>query len=469
MRPTLLAVLLLASAVGAQSQRYELGARLKAFEAEWDKQPDKDARKRALKGLPDVTGQFFSLQFGKAGETLDTARFALLSDKPPSDAVLWATSLYPDVKVRLVTGDEVEVSVKPFYTVKAERPKGAVVRFSLDGKTWTEAGEKLPANVTVKVPKGEEVVRGDATLIMEVVADAKTLVKRTVTVSTFQVPEAERLVLGSEFLKGLPDKPTLESASIRERVSLLQDLVGGIIPESDVPAAKRYEEAKAMSEAVAKGKPYFTPDRPGDHWITVPTGEKGKTLTRCRLFVPEKLDAKKPVPLVLALHGAGGSENLFFEGYGAGHIVKLCKERGWLLVAPGSGLGFGLTPAPPFGDIIDELAKRYPVDAKRVYIVGHSMGASMTVDAIQKNPGKFAAAACLGGAGTIRKAEAFDGLPLFVGVGDKDFALMSSKALHAAAEKTKAKATLKEYPDVEHLVIVREALGDVFESFDKTK
>jgi predicted esterase len=363
----------------------------------------------------------------------------------------------------------VEASVKQFYPVKVERPKGAVVRFSLDGKAWTEAGEKLPAKVTMKVPRGEGPLL-DHTLTMEVTLDGKAETTRAVRVSAASEPKVMGL-LGDDTLRAVQDLrgPSVELASLNERCSLLKDLADGIIPESDMPAAKRYREMNDIHAALKDDKPYFTPDRPGDHWITVPTGEKGKTLTRCRLFVPEKLDAKTPVPLVLALHGAGGSENLFFEGYGAGHIVKLCKDRGWLLVAPGSGLGFGLTPAPPFGEILDELAKRYPVDAKRIYVVGHSMGASMTVDAIQKNPGKFAAAACLGGAGTIRKAEAFDGLPLFVGVGDKDFALKSSKALHAAAEKAKAKATFKEYPDVEHLVIVREALGDVFELFDKTK
>ena len=34
------------------------------------------------------------------------------------------------------------------------------------------------------------------------------------------------------------------------------------------------------------------------------------------------------MPVVVALHGAGGSENLFFEGYGAGHIVTECRKRG---------------------------------------------------------------------------------------------------------------------------------------------
>ena len=42
----------------------------------------------------------------------------------------------------------------------------------------------------------------------------------------------------------------------------------------------------------------------------------------------------KPLPLVIALHGAGGSENMFFDAYGNGKIVDLCRKRGWLLVAP---------------------------------------------------------------------------------------------------------------------------------------
>ena len=86
-----------------------------------------------------------------------------------------------------------------------------------------------------------------------------------------------------------------------------------------------------------------------------------------RVFVPKGLDASKPVPVVFALHGAGGSENLFFEGYGAGRIVKECEQRGWVLVATRSGLGFGT--APPLADVLEQLGTRYPLDAKRVFVV----------------------------------------------------------------------------------------------------
>ncbi len=464
MRPALtLALLLVGSVAFAQAERYELAARLKAFEAEWDKQTDKDARKRALKDLPQVTTQFFSFQLGAAGKTLDEARFALQSDKPQPDAVLWATSLYPEVKERLVKGAEVEVVVKQFYTLKVEKPKGVSVRAGFDGKAWTTADvDKLPIKLSVPFPN--EVREKDLKLTVEVVVDGKPMATRTVGVTPFPKPMQQILEMCRKQAAKQSDT-TLETATVKDRLALIRDLEDGTIPETDVPVA-----ALLVETFTVEGQLKFGPDIPGDYRMSVPTGEKGKTVTPCRLFVPEKLDAKKPVPLVVAMHGAGGSENMFFEGYGNGHIVKLCKERGWLLVSPRAGLGFGLTPAPPVGDIIDVLATRYPIDAKRVFIVGHSMGSSMAINAIQQWPGKFAAVASLGGGGSVRKAEAFAEVPVFIGVGDKDFALKTAKGLQTALEKAKAKnVTFKEYPDVEHLVIVREALGDVFDLFDKVK
>lgn len=459
----------------AQPERYELGQRLKAFEAAWDKQPDAAARKRAVAGVGKVTTQFFSFQFGEAGRTLDDARFTLESDKPPSDAVKWATALYPDVPRRLIVGtDDLTVNLKAFYTMKGKRPDGLTVRFMVGGGKKLTANNAKPVTVKidklpteVKVPVSKEAHGYDATLTMEVLLADKVLLTRTLGVSVFN-----DLFLSKDsedwVLMRAKEGESLETHSYRERKKLLIDLSNGTIPETDVQAWERYGEMGEMTDLfkdLSEPK-YYTAKRSGDHWVTVPTGEKD--LTPCRLFVPKGLDAKKPVPLVVALHGAGGSENLFFEGYGAGHIVKLCEKRGWLLVSPRAGLGFGLGGSVPVGEIIDKLAERYPIDAKKVFIVGHSMGAAMTIDAVQKYPGKFAAAATLGGGGRVRKPEAFAEIPLFVGIGEQDFALRNAKALHKTLIDAQAKnVTYKEYPDVEHLLIVREALGDVFDLFDR--
>lgn len=466
MRTAAVALLALATPVFAQADRYELGQRMKAFEAAWDAHPDAAARKRAVAGVGKVTQQFFAFQFGEAGRTLDEARFALESDKPASDDLKWATSLYPDVPKRLVSGDELTVNLKAFYPVKSKRPDGLSVRFAVGaGKPVTVTADRLPQKVSVPLPPaGDERRREDLTLTMEVLLADKPVLKRALLVSVIDAVEtlAERLPAEAKVVK----PPTLESASIVERAELLKDLAKGAIPETDVPAAKRLAEAVLMGRTTKVGQAYFTADRPGDHWVTVPTGDKDTTA--CRLFVPKGLDAKTPVPLVIALHGAGGSENLFFEGYGAGHIVKLCEKRGWLLVSPRCGLAFGLGGSAPVGEIIDKLAERYPIDPKRVFVVGHSMGAAGAVDAVQKYPGRFAAAAALGGGGRVRKPEALSDLPVFVGVGEQDFARKNAKALHIALTDGKAKhVTFKEYPDVEHLLVVREALGDVFDLFDK--
>lgn len=469
---TLFILALLPISAVAQAERYELGQRLKSFEAAWDKQTNAAARKRALSGIGKVTQQFFSFQFGEAGRTLDEARFALEFEKSPSSELQWATALYPDVPKRLIDGStDLTVNLKAFYTVKGKRPENLTVRFSFGKeKPTTVIPDKMPAEVKVPLPPtGSVKRREDIVLTMEVLLGEKPAVTRLVGISVIDgagdpFPFADQLMLD---VKALPKPPTLESASIRERARLVKELAKGDIPETDISAAARLNEAVEILRTAKESKPYFTADRPGDHWLTVPTGDQNPTNTVCRLFVPKGLDQKKPVPIVVALHGAGGSENLFFEGYGAGYIVRLCEKRGWLLLAPRAGMGFGLGGSVPIGEIVDKLAERYPIDAKRVYVIGHSMGASMAIESAQKYPGQFAAVAALGGGGRVRKSEAFENVPVFVGVGDQDFALRSAKALNKSLSDSAVRNVIyKEYPNVEHLLIVREALDDVFEWFE---
>src|SRR5262249_47326689 len=158
--------------------------------------------------------------------------------------------------------------------------------------------------------------------------------------------------------------------------------------------------------------------------------------------------SKKPVPVVFALHGAGVDENMFFESYGAGRIVRECEKRGWVLVAPRGGLS---PDGPPVVKLFDKLAERYPLDRKRVFVVGHSMGAAQAIS--QAADGKFAAVAALAGGGKVTKPAAFAELPVFVGVGEKDaLALSSSRALAKSLTASGAKSVIsKEYPGVEHL------------------
>ena len=61
---------------------------------------------------------------------------------------------------------------------------------------------------------------------------------------------------------------------------------------------------------------------------------------------------------------------MFFDAYGNGKIVRLCRQRGWLLVAPRlSFLGLGM----PVDHMIAEISNLYAVDRQRILVVGHSM------------------------------------------------------------------------------------------------
>ncbi|MCS6865823.1 MAG: alpha/beta hydrolase-fold protein [Gemmataceae bacterium] len=442
--------------------RYELGQRLKRFEMAWEKQPHEEARKRALPFVEKITQQFFSFQFGEAGRSLDRASYALLTANEPSLTRQWVWSLFAVPETRVVDGatKELTVTIQSFYPIRGELPKGCEVQLWFNDQQVTKSTpKKLPHTLAVPLPPLGEFQQLDRKLYFLVEAGSEM---RYTTIGISQINKLnDRLAALKKAADDRAAPETIEKATLRSRVALLTDLAAGISPETDLPAG----QLLANAETMLNGQPFFGIDKTGQFWLSVPI--EGQKATPVRIFVPHGLDAKKPVPVVVALHGAGGSENLFFEGYGAGQIVKECRERGWLLVAPRSGALFGA--APPVPALLDQLAQRYPINRQRVFVVGHSMGAMQTMELVQKHPGQFAAVAALGGGGTIRDAKAFAQLPIFIGVGEKDtLALRGARALKTTLTHNGAEQLIyKEYPAIEHMVIVRQALPDVFALFDQ--
>ncbi len=468
---SLLTLLLLGDSGFAQAERYELGQRLKAFEKQWDKTTDPTVRTKALADLPKLTGLFFANKFGEAGRTLDEARW-ILEGKVPSDDEKWAQSLFADVGTRCLdlNAKEMPVDIKPFYPVKSVQPKSVTVSFTLGkfAEKQTFVIDALPSQFSVKfanTKKYDHADSCDTPFRFEVSVNRNIAVTRAIGMSLTSDADSRKKIFdqyGVQARKVLK-ADSLELATAEDRLKILAEVSRGMIFETDIMAIQLANEFAAMIEQRESGKDYFTVDRPGQFHLSIPNG---KTRIPSRLFVPKGLNNAKPVPIVVALHGAGGSENLFFEGYGDGQIVKLCEKRGWLLVAPRSGLSL-VGGGPPVGEIVDELATRYPIDLKAVFVVGHSMGAMQTIDAAQKYLGKFAGIAAFGGGGLIRKPELFATLPTFIGVGDKDFALGGARNLKKSLESAQAKAvTYKEYEGLEHLLICREALPDAFKLFD---
>ena len=459
--PALALFLLFVSPALAQPERYELGRRLKVFEAEWEKHDDTAAHRRALAAIQMLTRRFFGHQYGEAARTLDLATFALRTDASPSAGRQWVWSLYAVPETRIVDGaaKELAVTIRPFYPVKGEMPKNLELQLWFTNKqVITVKPGKFPVTVKVPLPPLGE-FRGLDRKLYFLADGAKEL--RPAAIGISQITDLQKR-LDAVLAATKDNAKTIEQATARQRATLIARVAAnkGPLPDNDMP----YADLLANAETMLDGKPFFTPARHGQFWMDVPVGEE--KLAHCRVFIPKGLDPKKPVPVVFALHGAGVDENMFFESYGAGQIVKECEKRGWVLVAPRSA---GFFDTPPVLDILAKLGERYPLDTKHVFLVGHSMGAAHVLALAQETPEKFAGIAALGGGWSLPKPEALVNLPVFVGVGDKDLlGSLGARGLNKVLTASGAKAlTYKEYPGVEHLVIVREALPDVFALFDE--
>lgn len=190
------------------------------------------------------------------------------------------------------------------------------------------------------------------------------------------------------------ETPELERAlaTCRARNKLLGDLLS---PEKSAQIVVDPNELIRSLEreiaALAEGKnPYRR--RAGDIWRVLPSSPKDVPF---RLYVPQAAAAEEPSPLVIALHGAGGDENMFIDGYGAGLIKKLAEKSRFIVASPATSLFSGSSGA--LDRMVEALSEEYAIDQKRIYVIGHSMGASATASLAKKHHAKLAAACCMAG------------------------------------------------------------------------
>ena len=450
MSPLLSLVLLLAPDQSG-AVRHELGAHLRAFESTLQEVKDPKARDRAIPGLKDITFLYFSAQFGKAAKLLDEARQSLRSEKPMDEATAWAESLQIQVTPTLVEAGLGMLSIKmdPFYKA-GTMPKGAILTIqNLDPKRLPTPIkiESLPldAKIPYALPKGKHI------LLARISAGDKILAERVVTVVSVEKLKTRLAALGKA-VEATKDKKDLPHLTLAHLHSILADQAKGEVLETDYPSDKLLAQAESiMQDPSWPGKTLA----PGEWWLALPEKPGSRIV---RVFVPKTQEGEK-IPLLLALHGAGGSENMFFDGYGSGETQKKCESRGWAMVSPRMGLG---------DKTLDQLAALLPIDDKKVFIMGHSMGAAMASAQTAKSPERFRAGAYMGGGGRAGKNDAYSKLPAFVGIGNLDFALSSARKLHDDIQKSgNTSAILKEYPKVEHLTIVQIALDDLFAFFEQ--
>jgi polyhydroxybutyrate depolymerase len=180
--------------------------------------------------------------------------------------------------------------------------------------------------------------------------------------------------------------------------------------------------------------------KPGDHHFSLNIGGlKRKYL----VHVPKSYEGKNAVPVVVMIHGAGGTSDWTLTETGWGD--KADKE-GFLAVFP-DGVPVDQTKAPKFltnpqlwndgskrgaigrqnnddvgfiARMLDDLEKQFKVDSKRIYVTGFSNGAAMTFRLGADLSGRIAAIAPVANYCWLKNPKPERSIPTLYLIGDQD-------------------------------------------------
>jgi predicted esterase len=115
------------------------------------------------------------------------------------------------------------------------------------------------------------------------------------------------------------------------------------------------------------------------------------------LYVPSTLKAGTPAPLIVMLHGSNRTGVNLVEKW-----RDLAKKEGIIIAGPDATdlRGWGAPQDGPdfLRDLVEELKAKQPINPKRVYLFGHSAGASFALEMSLMESQYFAATAIHAGA-----------------------------------------------------------------------
>jgi poly(3-hydroxybutyrate) depolymerase len=250
---------------------------------------------------------------------------------------------------------------------------------------------------------------------------------------------------------------------------------------------KDFAEAQAVAAAAREGKNPFA-KKNGDfkrHYLLDTAGE----IVPYHMYVPKSYNDSRAFPLIVALHGLGGTEDAFFENYDKA-FPPLAEQHGYIVAAvlgyrvDGSyGWGLGNPPADPttrrtqdlseqdVTHVLDLVRKNYKIDPNRIYLMGHSMGGIGTWKLAPKYPDIWAAIAPFSGSGAPATLERIKNIPEFVVHGDNDptVNVQGSRTMVAKMKELGIEVKYVEVPGGNHGSVVAPNFAGMFDFFDAHK
>ena len=173
------------------------------------------------------------------------------------------------------------------------------------------------------------------------------------------------------------------------------------------------------------------------------------------LYVPPGISAEHPAPLILMFHGSGRDGKPLVAAW------QDLAEKERIVVAGPDSTDSVHWASPQDGpmllhDLVEEIASKYPIDPRRVYLFGHSAGAVFTLQMACLESEYFAAAAAHAGSVEPAYHSLFDlaarkiPIAIFIGTKDAFFPLTSVRATADALKSRGFPVTLTEIPGHTH-------------------
>lgn len=155
------------------------------------------------------------------------------------------------------------------------------------------------------------------------------------------------------------------------------------------------------------------------------------------LYVPSTV--KGPAPLIVTLHGSNRNGVTLVEKW-----KDYAKKEGIILAGPDASnlRGWGSPQDGPdyLRDLVEELKSKHPINPRRVYLFGHSAGASFSLHMGLMESQYFAAVAIHAGALTAQDMDVIElakrKIPISIQIGDSD-PLVPLKIVRATSDALK--------------------------------